>query len=184
MKISKLILLALIAIGFVACQDEYEPEMIPGNELAGEWWVETSVGGTVVLGHERILTYNLASATGDSIWLDDHGHIWPFKAKIAANAGNATFSGTGDNMEVTWTTYDTADIIRDPNIDPIDSVTVTGSGYETITVEGKIIAGAGRSLTGVEMDSIHITATFSDDPGTEYVFAGHRRTGFVEDDYH
>lgn len=184
MKLSKLIILALFVTGFAACQEEYEPDMYPGYELAGEWYVETSVDGTVVLGHELIRTYNLASATGDSIWLDDAGHIWPVKAKIAANPGNMTFAGTGDNIEVTWTTYDTADIIRDPMVDPIDSVTVSGTGYETVTVlEGKVITDGGHSKTGVVMDSIYIRATFSDDPGTEYEMAGHRRTGFLEDDY-
>jgi hypothetical protein len=184
MKISKIIILVMIATGFVACQGDYEAEMVPGHELAGEWFVETSVGGTVVLGHERIMTYNLASATGDSIWFDDLGHIWPVRAKISANPGGASFNGTNDNLEVTWTTYDTADIIRDPNVDPIDSVTVTGTGYETVTiVEGKIMGDAASSKTGVTADSIYIKATFSDDPGTEYEIAGHRRTGFVEDDY-
>jgi hypothetical protein len=50
-------------------------------------------------------------------------------------------------------------------------------------LEGKIIADAGHSKTGVVTDSIYIKAVFSDDPGTEYEMAGHRRTGFVEDDY-
>ena len=50
-------------------------------------------------------------------------------------------------------------------------------------MEGKIIADGGVSKTGVVVDSIYIKATFSDDPGTEYEITGHRRTGFVEDDY-
>ena len=33
------------------------------------------------------------------------------------------------------------------------------------------------------VDSIYIRAEFGDDPGTDYEFAGHRRTGFLEDDY-
>ena len=50
-------------------------------------------------------------------------------------------------------------------------------------LEGKVINDAGRSKSGVVTDSIYIKAVFSDDPGTEYEMAGHRRTGFLEDDY-
>jgi hypothetical protein len=183
MKFNKLIIFALVAIGFVGCE-EYETEMIPGNELAGEWFVQTYVGGSAVVGYEHFFTYTTAAADGKQIWVDDYGHIWPFKAKIDANPSGNSFAGTGDNIEVPMYTYDTLDIIRDETVDPIDSVDQIFAGYETVTVkEGKIIPGGGKSRTGVVVDSIYILAEFSDDPGTDYEFSGHRRTGFLEDDF-
>jgi len=184
MKFNKIIILTLLVVGLAACQEKYETELIPGNELAGEWFAETLTGGVVVGGHERVMTYTTAAADGNQIWFDDQGHIWPVKAKIDANAGGNSFAGIGDNIEAPIYSYDTMDIIRDENVDPIDSVEQNFVGYETITVvEGKIIPDGGRSKTGVVVDSIYIKAIFSDDPGTEYEITGHRRTGFVEDDY-
>ena len=85
----------------------------------------------------------------------------------------------GDNIIAPIYSYYTADIAE-----PYDSITETFEGYHTMDVlEGKIIADAGHSKTGVVTDSIYIKAVFSDDPGTEYEMVGHRRTGFVEDDY-
>ena len=184
MKFNKIIILTLLVVGLAACQEEYEKELIPGSELAGEWFVETLTGGAVVVGHERVMTYTTAAADGNQIWFDDAGHIWPVKAKIDANAGDNSFAGTGDNIEAPIYSYDTLDVIRDESVDPIDSVNQNFEGYETITImEGKIIADVGVSKTGVLVDSIYVKATFSDDPGTEYEITGHRRTGFVEDDY-
>ncbi|MEY2924819.1 MAG: hypothetical protein RLZZ337_1367 [Bacteroidota bacterium] len=183
MKFNKLLIVALAVFGFTACE-EYEKEMVLGHELAGEWFMQTYVGGNVVLGYQHVFTYNTAAADGKEIWFDDYGHIWPVKAKIAANPGSNSFAGTGDNIEVPMYTYDTLDVIRDENIDPIDSVDQIFAGYETVTIkEGKIIPGGGKSRTGVVVDSIYVLAEFSDDPGTEYEFSGHRRTGFLEDDF-
>ena len=182
MKFKKLIIIALAVVGFTACE-EYEKEMIPGHEVAGEWFMQTYVGGNVVLGYEHVFTYNTAAADGKEVWFDDYGHIWPVNAKIAITGSN-TFAGTGDNIEAPIYTYDTLDVIRDESIDPIDSVNQNFVGYETVNIkEGKIIPGGGKSKTGVVVDSIYILAEFSDDPGTEYEFSGHRRTGFEEDDF-
>ena len=179
MKITKIILLALIATGFVACQEEYEPDMFPGHELAGEWYVEEYVNDTLEHGHALLMTYNVAAANGD-IWVDDQDHFYGFKAKITGNPGAGTFAGTGDNTMAPWVTYDTLDVTA-----PYDSLEVIDSGFETITVEeGAIYTDGGSSKTGVVTDSIYIRVTFSDDPdGDVYEYKGHRRTGFLEDDY-
>lgn len=184
-KIIKSLFIVIIAGATLSsCQEAYEADMVPGNELAGEWYVQTYLAGNAVLGHQTIMTYNTAAATGDTIWLDDLGHIWPVKAKIPASAANNTFAGTGSNIEVPIYSYDTLDVVRDETIDPIDSVNQIFEGYEKVTVEeGKIIPGEGRSKTGVVVDSIYIRATFTDDPSNTYEMSGHRRTGFEEDDY-
>ncbi|HBN03701.1 MAG TPA: hypothetical protein DD396_06610 [Bacteroidetes bacterium] len=182
---SKYIIFGIMAISAISCQKEYETELLNGSDLAGEWYVETGIDGEVFasLGHQLISTYNTAAEDG-SIWLDDHGHIWPMKGKISAAPGATSFSGTFENLEAPMYSYDTLDVIRDESIDPIDSVTQNLEGYYTINVkEGKVISGAGHSKTGVMVDSIYIRAEFGDDPGTDYEFAGHRRTGFLEDDY-
>ena len=69
----------------LSCQKEYETELLNGSDLAGEWYVETGIDGEVFasLGHQLISTYNTAAEDG-SIWLDDHGHIWPMKGKTGA----------------------------------------------------------------------------------------------------
>jgi hypothetical protein len=179
MKLYKITLILIIGLAIASCQDEYENELIPGSELSGEWYVETSVDGMVVLGHEKIATYNTSAADGSQIWVDDLEHIWPVKAKISASPSSNSFAGMGDNIVAPIYSYDTADIAE-----PYDSITSTFEGYHTMEVlEGKVINDAGRSKSGVVTDSIYIKAVFSDDPGTEYEMAGHRRTGFLEDDY-
>lgn len=169
MKYNFIIAIALISFGLGACQDEYDAGTVPGHEVAGEWYVQTYLDGTPVLGHELISTYNTAAADGKEMWLDDLGHIWPVKAKIGMDPSNDAFSGTGDNMEAPIYENDSSDVVV---------------GYETVTVtEGKVIRDAGKSKTGVQTDSIYFKGEFSDDPGTIYEFSGHRRTGFGEDDY-
>jgi hypothetical protein len=52
----------------------------------------------------------------------------------------------------------------------------------TIT-NGRILKGQGHSRTGVVTDSIYFEGEFDYDPGNKIIFAGHRRTGFNEDEY-
>jgi hypothetical protein len=182
MKIRKLAILTCMVAALGACNDEYEPETIPGNNLAGEWYVQTMDDqGNVLLGYQTILTATTAAADGSQIWVDDLGHIWPFKGKINANPEGNSFSGIADNIATT-PIYDTLDVMRDPSVDPIDSLEFVA--YHTMDVKtGMIFPDGGTSKTGVTTDSIYMEIEFSDDPGNTYVFAGHQRTGFVEDDY-
>lgn len=154
---------------FSACQEDYEPEFVEGHELSGEWYVVfyDSAGTTAYTAHDLISTYNTATGGASEAWLDDLGHFWPMKGKIPINTGNMSLAGTADNMSV-------------PIMDTLGNIT----GYETMTViAGNIIEDAGRSKTGVVTDSLFLRMSFSDDPGSQYVIAGHRRTGFLEDDY-
>jgi hypothetical protein len=53
----------------------------------------------------------------------------------------------------------------------------------TVTVtNGKILKNAAHSFGGHIVDSLYFEAEFDWDPGTVYKFAGHRRTGFIEDE--
>lgn len=157
---SVFLLLGLVAF-MSACQEEYEPEMIPGHELAGEWYVTYTIDGVDVygVGYSTILTNNTAAADGSEIWVSDEGHFWDYKAKVPANTEGMSF-GT------------------------VDSLDNTAYPVKMIVKSGKVFEGGGMSKTGVATDSIYFVVGFGDDaPTTEYVVSGHRRTGFVEDDY-
>jgi hypothetical protein len=135
------------------------------GKAAGEWWVtyqvETSPGVLeAASGHVPLLSYNTSDNAANQIWLDE-GNIWPFKVKSGFDGSNMSFSATN-----------AASIVQSNNKD--FTVTVT---------EGKVMLGGGMSKTKVVTDSIYFRAEFSDDPGTIYHISGHRRTGFLEDEY-
>ena len=163
MKLKNIMIAILGFAVLTACEKEYEAEQIAGNNLSGEWFVQTYLGGTtaadVVLGYQKIVTSNTAAANGSEIWLDDQEHIWPFKVRCSASSGSNSFSAT--NM---------------PNGYQGDTT------FVTIT-EGKIFPNGGKSTSGITVDSIFFKASFSDDPGNEYIMAGHYRTGFIEDEH-
>ena len=54
MKLNKITLILTFGLALAACQEEYETELIPGSSLSGEWYTQTFVDGSVVLGHEKI----------------------------------------------------------------------------------------------------------------------------------
>ena len=161
MRIHRIIAGALLITGLMACEKEFEEETLPNYEMSGQWYVQTYFGtadpANVVLGYQEIVTSNTAKADGKELLIDDLGHIWPFKVKVGANSGSKTFSGTGTNGSQGDTT----------------SVTITN---------GVIRTDGGRSISGIKVDSIYMEAEFSDDPGNTYIFAGHYRTGFEEDE--
>jgi hypothetical protein len=155
-----IILVALVAFAS-SCQEEYEPEMFPGHELAGEWYITYTIGGVDVygFGYSTILTFNTAAADGSEIWVSDEGNFWDYKAKVAANPSGKSF-GQSDSLDNT--SYPVKMIIK----------------------SGAVFTDGGKSNTGVTTDSISLVVGFGDDtPGTEYVVSGHRRTGFLEDDF-
>ncbi len=154
--------LTIAAAGLFSSCDKVsgdEPlEMTKPGKLAGEWFVTVKLNGNDVNdGYSKIMTYNTAG-NNDSLWVDDLKHIWPFKSKVAVNAGTLTFSAaTADNS------YESA---------------------AKVTIEnGKVLAGAGKSTTGAKVDSIYFEASFSDDPGNKYIISGHQRSGFPDDEH-
>ena len=157
------VLIALVAFT-TSCQKEYEPEMITGHELSGEWYVTYTIGGVDVygVGYTTLLTNNTAAADGKQIWVSDQGHFWDYKAKVSSNVEGMSF-GQSDSLN---------------NADEL------GYPIKLIIKSGKIFPDGGRSKTGVVVDSISFVVGFGDDaPGTEYTVSGHRRTGFEEDDF-
>lgn len=172
------IFVLLAACGLTACErDEPEMKATAALPLAGEWWVtyklETSPGQFEDQGggYTKILTYNTASNRTDSIWVTDvtgdgtrdHGNFWTFRVKSGADMANRTFSVTGNKSIATFD-YDPYDI----------NITIT---------EGKVIPNGGLSASGVKTDSIYFKMQFEDDPDNTYIVSGHKRTGFLEDDF-
>ena len=163
----------LFAAGFLTSCERDEPEMkkTEALPLAGEWWVkyevETSPGvfeDIYHFGYSAILTSNTAANTKNEIWVSDEGHFWNYKVKANADADNRTFSIT-----------DAISIAKNSNGTPYDiKVNIT---------DGKVIKDGGRSATGVTTDSIMFNIEFEDDPGTIYRASGHKRTGFLEDEF-
>lgn len=147
---------------FIACDEGGDPD--PGAtttvDFAGDWYI---VGyfddGTVAYGGDYVLysTYN-ASSNDENFWIDDHGTFFEIKTKVQANLDAHTFSGPAN----------------------ADELYTDG----TVTVSnGKIIKdGAVTPGTETVVDSIYFEAEFDWDPGTTYIFGGHKRTGFLEDE--
>ncbi|WP_162428635.1 lipid-binding protein [Pontibacter pudoricolor] len=158
----------LLTFGFLSsCErDDPEIEMTAIGDMAGEWYV-TYMADTVGSdgpvdfggGHSLLLTYNTSANTTDSMIVDDLENFWEFKTIVNANKAERTFSApNGDNLY-----YDSNGVIIN---------------------NGKIIIGGGESRTGVKTDSIYFEVAFGDDPdGLTYIVSGHRRTGFLEDEF-
>ncbi|WP_333599775.1 lipid-binding protein [Flavobacterium sp.] len=165
MKILKnsLIVSFILALTLVSCDEGGDPN--PGGtntqKFAGDWHVIAleNDGVTPAFGGDYVLfsTYN-ASSNDENFWLDDHDNWMEIKTKVqATDFTNLTFSGQPASAEL-----------------------YTGA---TVTVtNGKILKNAAHSFGGHIVDSLYFEAEFDWDPGVTYKFAGHRRTGFIEDE--
>jgi hypothetical protein len=157
-NIIKILFGILIFASFTSCDEAGDPN--PGGtntaKFAGDWYITLSDDtGAPYVEHVLHSTYN-TSANDDTMWIDDHGNGWVIKCKMTINA-DGTFTA-----------------VAQPNI--IDSGTVT-------ITEGKIEKGAALSKAGHVVDKISFKAEFSYDPGTIITYEGHKRTGFLEDEY-
>jgi len=136
--------------------DEYKAETTPSVEMNGEWYINISDDSGLLVEHAKHITYD--TNNGDNtMWINDNKTGWYLKGKVIVDTKSLTFSSTNE-----------------PNI--IDS------GTFTIT-EGKIIKNAAKSKTGNVTDSIYFKGEFSYDAGHVLIFSGHKRTGFLEDNY-
>lgn len=149
----------LIFTSFSSCDEGGDPDqgMTTTGKFAGDWFITLSDDtGAVLVDHALHSTYN-TSANDNTMWIDDHKNGWWIKCKMTIDVANGTFTA-----------------VAQPNI--IDSGTVT-------ITEGKIEKGAGLSKAGHVVDKISFKAEFSYDPGFIITFDGHKRTGFLEDEY-
>lgn len=167
LNLKSILLISTIALTFTACEDwgEFEPTVLPGSEMAGEWYVRYTVDGDDIygLGYHTFLTSTTAAADGKELLLNDQQNFWDFMVKAPMNVESKTFGLSNAT----------------------DSLTNLVDGYDIKirVTKGQIIPDGGRSKTGVQVDSIYFEVEFADDPGTVYEISGHQRTGFTEDDY-
>lgn len=158
------VFLSLFALTLLsACDEGGNPDAggTKTQNFAGDWHiivleadgVTPAFGG----GYNLFSTYN-ASANDNNFWIDDHDSFFELKTKVqATDFTNLTFSGQPDSDELYLG----------------DHVTITN---------GKIMKNAAHSFGGHVVDSIYFELEYVDDPGTIYKFAGHKRTGFLEDE--
>lgn len=152
----------------ISCDEGGEPDA-GGTSMeayAGDWFVNvTDDGGNAAAEHAIFSTYNTA-ANDNTMWIDDHTNGWWLKGKVTVS-NDGTFASEG----------------AIPNI--IETPDGSDPGIVTIT-EGKIIKNGGRSKGGHVVDSIYFRAFYDyegEDFDIELIHAGHKRTGFLEDEY-
>lgn len=159
MKKFKILIFAAALMQLTACDLGKEPEVggVLLQEMCGEWWIKVYYEGNALTGYNLMSTFNTAANSDKDIFIDDH-ELWPFKVHATADLGSMVLSGSNlDNL------YD-------------ESITVN-------ILEGKIIKAAATTSGGNKTDSIYLRMEFADDPGTEYVYSGYKRTGFLEDEH-
>lgn len=161
-KISSIILIIAVACSSIACETENDTPDSSGlvlQEAIGGWWVIALEpdGATPAYGGDYVKfnTYN-SSANDNTLWLDDNGEWMEIKAKATMNISNLIFSS-------------------DPEVEELYS-----GGTVTIT-NGQITKNSFTTASNTLVDEIYFEAEFDWDPGTAYIFKGHKNTGKVED---
>lgn len=165
--IKNISILSLLFLSFASCEDngygDYSAGATKTEAAHGQWYIIALEpdGETPAYGGDYEMFYTYSTNENDeNFWIDDH-ESWmeiKTKAKILTNKnGTVTFAGDEDAPEL------------------------YSDGTVTVT-KGQILKKAAKSFSGAVTDSIYFEAEFDWDPGTVYKFAGHRRTGFVEDD--
>lgn len=158
-NIIKILFGILIFTSFSSCDEGGEPNAggTTTAAFAGDWYIEINdADGSNIVPFSLHSTYN-TSANDNTMWIDDHENGWYIKCKITVNS-DGTFTA-----------------VAQPNLlDPGSTVTIT---------EGKIEKGEGLSQAGHVVDKISFKAEFSYDPGYVLTYEGHKRTGFLEDEY-
>lgn len=166
-----------LLLGLTGCEWLYENNQPKEPEteyssvypLSGEWWVQyyfDNGDGTYEnshYGYFPLYTYNTAADDGKAMWISDNGEFWTFTVKCPVNMTNLTFSGN----QLVSTAY------------------ADGEPYDIWlnVTDGKVLLNAGKSPSGVTVDSIFCGFEFEDDPGNIYYAAGVRKTGFLEDEH-
>ncbi len=169
MKNIKTILIAflvlMIGLGTSCNYDTYEDPEIEYTStfpINGEYFVQYLVdNGSGVLediyhyGYTVLTITNDARNQGDSLLIYDNENAWEFKVKAAVNMNT-----------LTWSVNNGYDYIWD------DATTITN---------GQFFEGMGVSKSGNVTDSIYMEITWASEPATQFIVAGHRKTGFLED---
>ena len=154
-------------IFLTSCEKDVDAGGTAVMKMAGDWWVTVDViwegeniGDAYGLEHIQMFTYNTAANKSTEMWLEDDHNFWAFKIKVDVQYEERTFSTAGfvDNRE-----YESKVKIFD----------------------GKILAGAAKTPSGMPADSIYFKVKFDDDYDEidYYIISGFRRSGFPADDF-
>lgn len=162
-----------------SCQEEYKAPQSATLAMSGKWWYELSLDDNqdgifneddgdikyityADFGAPDLLTSNTNGNDADSVYISDKlagSNGWPVTANIPIDLSTLTFKPV-------------VGLLNRANEDA--AVTV---------IEGKILKNAATTLSGGKTDSIYIRFEFADDEGNQYMYTGHRDTGFPEDQY-
>jgi lipid-binding putative hydrolase len=136
--------------------------MTTTGAYAGDWYVTlTDSDGITLVEHALHSTYNTA-ANDNTMWIDDHSNGYVVKSKIFMNTATGSFFAN-DALNI------------NDGGDNDTTVTITGG---QITKYGAVSKG------GHPVDRIQFRVHYSYDPdGYDIIYDGHKRTGFLEDEY-
>ena len=169
--------LFFVSIFFIlSCKKDYVADMSNTVNMNGRWWVElyydvdsdglltdADASGLIYayadFGGPGLVTSNTASNTSDTVMVIDTEGSWPFQFKLPVDYPNLAFDAVAGipNMEVDGETFS--------------------------IINGKILKGAAKSLSGGTQDSIVLVIESSDYPDEYYIYSGHRYSGQPEDHY-
>lgn len=149
---------------FISCQgDDGFADFDAGGSkteaLAGEWFVrEYSLTGEVLSDYSKISTFNTAEDNESDIWLQDID-LLSYQIMVVGDVTNLNF-----------------------NVNNSENI-LDDTGMEQITISnGRILRDAGFAIeTRTVVDSIVFNYS-SSSSATPLLIAGHRRTGFLEDE--
>lgn len=156
-----LLVFGVVILCGIACQKKVDPGATSAVKVANSWWCHLlDASGNELVPYAAFFTYNTAS-NKDSVWVDDNDNFDNFKAK-AQFKSDGSFAATNS---------------------PNEYYSAANGAPETVTIsDGKVLPKAGRSKTGLVVDSIYMKITFSNDPDT-YIIAGTAQTGWDGDAY-
>lgn len=158
-QIKTLLYITIAFTLFTSCDEGGDPD--PGGtttkNFAGDWHIIVlDSDGTALTPYGLFTTYNAAS-NDENFWIDDHDNTFELKTKVQVKDFNTLTFGATNSEEI----Y---------------------AGHNVNITNGKILKGAAHSFAGHVVDSIYFEVEYVEDPGTIYKFAGHKRTGFLEDE--
>lgn len=163
-NIIKVLFSIFLITALVSCDEGGDPDkiMTTTGAFAGDWFITlTDSDGNVLIEHALHSTYN-TSANDNTMWLDDHENGYVVKSKFSINTTNGLFGAT-------------------------DSANINDGGDNDTTVtitDGQIIKGGATSKAGHVVDKISFRVHYSyDADGYDILYEGHKRTGFLEDEY-
>ena len=180
----------LFCVGLTSCEKE-EIGGTATESMAGKWYVTVDAvddAGNPINGGEDyfglggpiiLLTYNTAGNSPSEMWVDDLGQLnvgamynapypsYCIKAKVSVDQASLTFKS-----------------VEAPNF---------GDGWQDldampVTIDGKILKGAGRQNNGSAADSIVFFVSYKNDPWypddgyAKYKVSGIRYSGLEEND--